>query len=105
MEEIGKTVADFEANFSYLPFVFAVISTVLGCVLITGLLETSGQSGALAGLKWALLLGFLLLLPLGLTGDAFGLESIKLTLIEQGESILGLAAMGLIVGAMPAKKT
>ena len=29
MEEIGKTVADFEANFSYLPFVFAVISTVL----------------------------------------------------------------------------
>ena len=40
-----------------------------------------------------------------LTGDAFGLESVRLTLIEQSESILGLVAIGAIIGAMPAKKS
>ena len=105
MEEIGKTESDFEENFSYWPFVFAIVSTTLGCVLITALLATSGESGAGAGIKWALILGLFLSLPVALTSGAFSLLSIKLTLIEQAEQILGLAAIGLIVGVMPAKKS
>ena len=102
MELVGLTEKD-AADAGYMPLVIAVVGTILGCVLLTALLKTSDETGAVAGIKWGVLLWLLLLLPLAITGDSFGQVPLKLTLIESGEQLVSLIAMGAILGAMPAK--
>ena len=99
MELVGLTEEQAAAA-GFRPMIIAAIGTAMGCLLITGLLETSGQRGAAAGAKWGAVLWLLLLLPTGFIGDAFSQIPLELSAIEAGELLVSILIQGAILGAM-----
>ena len=100
MELHDITMEFAEANQSAVPFVVAALATVVTSLLLTGLLTMSGERGAGAGMTWGARLWIFVILPLNLTTGLFSYMPIKLIMIEQTEHLVGILAMGAILGAM-----
>lgn len=99
MELVGTTLEEIEANSSPLPYVVAIVATVLFCWLLSTVIHLAGDTTAAAGAKWGFLLWACVTAPIIFTHNGFSLRPIGLSLLQSGNELLTAVVAGAILGA------
>src|SRR5439155_23422443 len=104
MRAIGKTEAELAGDRnSPLPYVFALGSALIIAYTIALLMPKVGAQSPADGAKTGAALALALIATTLATNYAFEGRSLSLWLINTGHMVIGMAAMGAIIGAWKMK--
>jgi preprotein translocase subunit SecY len=81
-------------------YLTSIVSVLLGTLFVAWLMDTAGERGLSAGLKYGLIVWIGIAAPLLLMHYAFAGNPLNLVVIDSGYELLGLTITGAIVGAL-----
>ncbi len=103
MADVGLTMEDMEAmkgtSMQWLPYVIAIVSTLVFTFVLALLIQGMEASGALEGLLLGLLVGVGFVVTSFATTYSFESRSLRLFLINIGYPLISYALIGLLLAA------
>ncbi len=83
------------------PFIVAFLTAMIVSLVLANLIQVSGDSSVVGGLKVGLLIWAGFVGPFALTNYMFSMRPTKLFLIDSGFNLVGLIIMGTIITVWP----
>jgi len=100
----AKTMTDIERTHSFVPYLIAIIASIIANYVLAWFINRLSISNGLAGLKIAIICWFAFLFVEYATISAFSAFETNpwpLVFIDMGRPFLALAISGLVLGAWP----